>query len=497
MVLGLNSVVIVIALGLATTLGYGYAQASSINRVALERNLTPVSDAEAGSRVINILLVGSDSSAGLDPDDPIQVGRQGEHFGDVIIIAHLDEANGRVALLSLPRDLWVDIAGTDRERRINAAFEIGGPGTLIDTIESNFDIPIHHYVNVDFAGFQGLVAAVGSVDVYFETPARDWDPRYDRSRTGFLVDTAGCHALDPEQALAYVRSRYYQTQDADGRWVTDPTSDLGRIRRQQDFLRRLAQKAINLGARNPFVLTDLVDTGLENVVVDQELSGQLLLDLGAAFRSFDPEQMQTFSYPALDGTVGTDQVLLPRATDAEPILNIFRGAAFDDPSTVAVTVSAPSDGSAAPEAAAVLEGLTAAGFEPAATAHDRDQAVTVIEHGPDGAQAAELVRAALASSPAGGAVVPADVALRQVDWLVGRTVQVVIAAPAVADTPESPSPTEAPPATEPSPATEAPPATESSPTSSPEPMSSLAADDSASAGPSAPNAEASGGECVG
>ncbi len=67
-----------------------------------------------------------------------------------------------MALLSLPRDLWVEIGDSGRESRINRAFVVGGPAELIETIEGNFDIPIHHYVNVDFAGFQGLVSADGS-----------------------------------------------------------------------------------------------------------------------------------------------------------------------------------------------------------------------------------------------------------------------------------------------------------------------------------------------
>ncbi|MEL6985125.1 MAG: LCP family protein, partial [Actinomycetota bacterium] len=343
-VIALNVALILSSLGAAFLLNYGYGRAASINRVALGRSLTAVPEGqEPGERVMNILLVGSDSSANLDEDDPIQIGRQGERFGDVIIVAHIDERSGNMALLSLPRDLWVEIGDTGRESRINRAFVDGGPATLIETIENEFDIPIHHYVNVDFAGFQGLVSAIGSVDVYFEQPARDWNVNAKpepRSQTGFLMPVAGCHSLDPETALAYVRSRYYQTQNGDGDWVTDPTSDLGRIRRQQDFLRRVLKRAIDVGARNPFVLRDLIDTGLENVAIDQRLTPQLLLDLGMAFRSFDPSQLQTYSFPAVDGQVGRNQVLLPLEDEAEPVLELFRGAPFDDPYTVGLTVIA-------------------------------------------------------------------------------------------------------------------------------------------------------------
>lgn len=422
-VIAMNLLLITVSLGAALLLNYGYGRAAAINRVALGRSLSTLpADVEPGERVMNILLVGSDSSANLDEDDPIQVGRRGERFGDVIIIAHIDERSGEIALLSLPRDLWVDIAGTGRAGRINKAFESGGPSTLIETIEDQFDIPVHHYVNVDFAGFQGLVAAVGSVDVYFETPARDWNVNAKpapRSQTGFLMAEAGCQALDPETALAYVRSRYYQTQDETGRWITDPTSDLGRIRRQQDFLRRVVQQAIDMGARNPFVLRDLIDAGLENVAIDQRLTPQVLLDIGMTYRSFEPERLQTYSFPAVDGRVGQNQVLLPLDEEAEPLLALFGGAEFDDPATVSLTVvGTTDDGSATTSAPDRQATLRRAGFrfEPT-TADDLAPGVT-IQHGPDGRHAAELVATALGE----------PVAFEEVSGLSGRSIVLLVGA---------------------------------------------------------------------
>ncbi|MFV0259119.1 MAG: LCP family protein, partial [Acidimicrobiales bacterium] len=294
-----NTLMMAAALGAAGMLALAAQKAGSVARVPLDRSLTPT-PTERGDRVVNILLVGSDSSDNLDPDDPVQIGRHGERLADVIILAHIDQRTGQAALLSLPRDLWLPIADTGRSDKINRAFVVAGPSGLIDTIEQRFDIPIHHYVNVDFAGFEGLVEAVGTVDVSFDAPARDWNVNADppRSQTGFIVDTPGCHALGPREALAYVRSRYYQTQGDDGVWRTDPSSDLGRIERQQDFLQRLLQAAIDDGARNPVVLADLIDTGIENVVIDSELSPAVLLDLAQAYRGFEPDDLQTFTVPA-------------------------------------------------------------------------------------------------------------------------------------------------------------------------------------------------------
>ena len=441
-IIGMNLMLIAIALGTAALLDYGYGRAASINRVALDRSLTALPEhAERGERVINVLLVGSDSSARLDEDDPIQIGRRGERFGDVIIIAHLDERTGEIALLSLPRDLWVTVSGTGRESRINRAFELGGPATLIDTIETEFDIPIHHYVNVDFAGFQGLVSAIGSVDVYFETPARDWNVNASppRSQTGFIVEEAGCRSLDPETALAYVRSRYYQTQNADGDWVTDPTADLGRIRRQQDFLRRVMQQAIDMGARNPFVLRELIDTGLENVAIDERLTPQLLVDVGTTYRSFNPDQLQTYSFPAVDDRVGSNQVLVPLTDAAAPVIALFNGAGFDDPSTVDLTVQVEPDAAdsgrknatgVGARSGAVPSGtdhpadrLEAAGFEVDRTTKVDLAPGVVVKHGPDGRQAADLVLTALTGE---ASATTSGIAVEQVSWLLGRSVVVAV-----------------------------------------------------------------------
>jgi polyisoprenyl-teichoic acid--peptidoglycan teichoic acid transferase len=414
LLLSFNVLAMLSALALAWLLNISWEKTASISRVQLAGTLTPANPTTPGSRVLNILLVGSDSSAGLDPDNPIAAGRIGERNGDVIIIAHLDERDGTASLLSLPRDLWVPIAGTASEKKINSAFAIGGPATLIETIEEGFGIPINYYVNVDFAGFEGLVDAVGSVEVFFDTPARDWHPQYQRSMTGFVVPEAGCASLDPPMALAYVRSRFYQTQDAGGLWITDPSSDLGRIRRQQDFLQRLVQRAIDLGARNPFVLSDLIDTGLEHVAIDQELTIDFLLGLSTTYNSFEPGELETYSFPARFDTVGSQSVLIPLDAEAAPIVALFQGARSDDPSTVRVAVvHAPGvDGDTEGVVAAlvadgfVVEGPSAATVEPG----------LVVRHGADGSQAAQLVAAALGPSAR----------LEQVDGLLGRDVRVIV-----------------------------------------------------------------------
>ena len=82
-----------------------------------------------------------------------------------------------------------------------------------------------------------MVNAIGTIPIYFPTPARD-------IKSGLAINQAGCQHLNGDQALAYVRSRYYESF-VNGQWQPDPTSDLGRIKRQQYFLRTLAQQTLH------------------------------------------------------------------------------------------------------------------------------------------------------------------------------------------------------------------------------------------------------------
>ena len=113
----------------------------------------------------------------------------------------------------------------------------------------------------------------------------------------------GCVTLDPNQALAYVRSRHYE-QLIDGEWETDPTSDLGRIDRQQDFIQRALSRAIDKGARNPATLDRLINVGLDGITVDDSLTADDIFRLGNRFRNFEPTDLLTYSVPVEGDTVG-------------------------------------------------------------------------------------------------------------------------------------------------------------------------------------------------
>lgn len=278
----------------------------------------------------NYLLVGSDSRADFDPDagdagfigTPDQVGGQ---RSDTIMVLRQEE-NGGAALMSLPRDLWVPISGTDRSQRINTAYA-GGATQLASTVSDSLGIPVHHYVEVDFSGFKNIIDALGGVELCVGYPARD-------ANSGLLID-AGCQTLDGNMALAFARSRYYEQWDGEG-WVTDPRGDLGRIERQQFFIASVVNGVLSKLRSSPFSSSDIVDAVVGSVRVDDSLDP---IVAGRALRAAAESGLRTYSLPVYNDTVG-DAAVLRMADGAEPLLAYFRGdgAAPPEFETTDVTV---------------------------------------------------------------------------------------------------------------------------------------------------------------
>jgi LCP family protein required for cell wall assembly len=357
-----NVFAIVGFLGAAVVLGYGYTKYGQIPRVEIAEHLSESSDADDGDVVAeNFLLVGVDSADGLDADDPVRTGRAhvGDLRSDTVMVLRVDPASTRAALLSIPRDLYVPIAGTGGSNRINTAVEVGGPEGLIETIRSYFGIPINHYVQVDFHGFGELVEALDGVPIHFPHPVRDL-------RSGLDVPESGCATLDPRNALGFVRSRAYQ-EYIDGRWRTDPTGDLGRIRRQQEFIVEALERAFSRGLRNPVTLDALIDAGLEAVTLDDTLDGDDVIDLAAEFRKFKPESLDIYQLPVIDDTVGGAAVLRLQTSRAEPVLDVFRDQDPDAVAESAVRVRVLNGTGTPGEAAETAAALRAAGFPIAGT----------------------------------------------------------------------------------------------------------------------------------
>lgn len=288
----------------------------------------------------NYLVIGSDNRDGMDPDDPFSAvflggddtGPSGQR-ADVVMIMRVDPEANTVDVLSIPRDLWIPIAGTEGEQRINTAYA-GGPQRMIDTIREEFAIDINHYVEVDFVGFQGLVDAVGGVPMWFDQPMRD-------ANSGLDVGSAGCVSLDGYQALAFVRARYLE-QYSDQGWVTDPTGDAGRISRQQAFIRRVMDKvASDVSLTNLGGLNAVADVAVDNVTIDATMDLRSVLGLARRFSSLNDDSLTFAALPTSRWfTPGGADVQLMDAAAAEPLLAVFRGGETRElaPRLVPITV---------------------------------------------------------------------------------------------------------------------------------------------------------------
>lgn len=315
LLLSLNFFVVFACLLAAGGLAWAYNQASALPRIDVGSSLQAAS---APGEAMNILLVGIDDGMGLAEGDPVLRGRSKSLNTDTIMILRVEPKTQQASLLSLPRDLWVDIAGGG-QGRINTAVALGGPERLIQTINQDFGIPINHYAMVDFQGFESLVKAVNGVPVYFNYPSRD-------QATGLFQYDTGCQMLTGEQALAFARSRHFEiSRDNMRSWQEDPTSDFGRVTRQQQFIRAALKKAVAQGVRNPFILKDFLNIAKKNVTLDTEFTVQQLVDLGSQFRTFDPDALVSFTPIATGIFVGAASVLELNVAASQPIFDIFRG----------------------------------------------------------------------------------------------------------------------------------------------------------------------------
>jgi LCP family protein required for cell wall assembly len=239
--------------------GYLYAKSvyDKIEKIPLADVL---SDGGGGT---NYLIVGSDSrdveelvDAGLDPAGFADGGGQ---RSDTMMLLRF--AGGEASMMSIPRDLYVPIADTGRSQKINAAYN-GGPSRLVRTVQDSLGVPVHHYLEVDFVSFAKLVDSLGGITIGFMHPA------FDRS-SGLDVRQAGPVELDGPQALGFVRSRHY-VEIIDGQERADARGDLGRVLRQQQFLRAVFGE---LGStKNPITLARAAGSAAGGLRIDDTMS---------------------------------------------------------------------------------------------------------------------------------------------------------------------------------------------------------------------------------
>jgi LCP family protein required for cell wall assembly len=260
----------------------------------------------------NYLMVGSDSrdaqeiiDAGLNPEAFEDGGGQ---RSDTILI--LRTGDGPAKLMSVPRDLCVQLAETGSRSKINAAYQ-GGPKRLLQTVQRALDIPVQHYLEVDFVSFSRLVDALGGITIDFPNPAFD-------TNTGLDIEEAGPHHLDGPTSLAFVRSRHY-VEVIDGKKKPDALGDINRVKRQQQFLTAVLGKMGD--SKNPLALARAANSASGGLRIDDTIGLTDAMRLAWKLKGTTPESV-TLPTKRGGGCAGDDLALLQ--PDADAALAKFR-----------------------------------------------------------------------------------------------------------------------------------------------------------------------------
>ena len=347
---------------------------------------TPAPTGPCAEDACNYLLLGSDSRAGLSPEQQEQFGTDesigGVNRADTVMLVHTDPRLQKAIVLSFPRDLWVAIPGRGNDR-INTAFEgglsRGGAQVVAQTVSNVTGLDIHHYLYVDLEGFRRTVNTIGGVQMcipaynvntpgWLTATGPDGEPtqvHYDE--IGHIADPnsglniePGCQVLGGDQALAYVRARHLPC---------DHIPDFSRIGRQQQFLRAVVNQLLQ-----PSVVVKapaLVGPVLQNLRRDADLLPSDLVYLVGQLRGLSTGAVEFRTVPGVAATIEGKAVLRmdPSANEifraireGRPIGNVGTQLVNTPPSeanTRVAVVDADSGGTAS-----AVEGmLSDAGFD--------------------------------------------------------------------------------------------------------------------------------------
>lgn len=302
----------------------------------------------------DVLLVGSDArSCETTAAEARAFGTKTTQTGqrsDTLIVARLFP-NGRVEMLSIPRDTYVPIAGTKGSAKINSAFNTGA-ADLVKTIRQSLHVPINHVAQVNFCGFPAMVDALGGLHMNFPDPVRD-------AYTGLDVTRTGCQLVDGSEALALVRSRhlYYFSK---GSWHYDEMSDFSRIKRQQAFFRALVER-VHAAVPDVFRLNAFVGAAARGLEVDDGMSTSDLISLGWRYHGLSQSEVTTSVLPTTEAVVSGQDVLLPAAGPDRHVIEAFLAG---DRKTFESALAAPRHATASLATSSVVTGNFAEPWNP-------------------------------------------------------------------------------------------------------------------------------------
>ena len=243
----------------------------------------------------NVLVLGLDDSVNMD--------NAKEKRADAILLISMENATGKVRILNIPRDTWVEMALNKGETRLSNVYAIGGAPLMVRTINQMFDISIHQYVIIDLTTFGQLVDAVGGIDLYVE---RNMD--YDDPEAGLSIHMRqGYRHLDGVGAEHYLRYR------------SDDLGDLGRTQRQQKFVKAFYAKLLRVDTLPK--IPAIADILKQNVTTSAELFDSV--HIGNVIRKLNIEPPRTIMLPG-DFAREDDTVwIMDRAATDEIIHELF------------------------------------------------------------------------------------------------------------------------------------------------------------------------------
>ena len=294
------------------TIGYVWWTESRIDRIASTELESLATIAPGSGEPVNFLVIATDDRSNL-PDD-WDLGAFGEFTGrrtDVMMLAHMVPGE-RIQLLSLPRDLMVDIPG-EGTNRLNATYVVGGPDLLVQTVQQETGIPVHHFIEIDFGGFGRVVDSLGGVTIDFPLAARD-------NKSGLNVE-AGTQTLDGEMAVAYARSRQYEVYE-NGSWTDTGGGDIARTQRQQDIMVQLFDQVAS--PSSAFNLPKFLPTFADNITADEGLSLGLMTDLARAALGLSSANIDRITLPVKNHKGNDGRAYVIPTEDAPAVIAAFK-----------------------------------------------------------------------------------------------------------------------------------------------------------------------------
>lgn len=305
---------------------------NSVNRVSIDRPATtvpessdqpeqqPAGDDEqitvpsSGDGLDVLLMVGSDARDDLEDVEDFGYF-EGQRADVVMVLIRPRKDPDSAAILSLPRDLWVDNACDQGQHRLNDALEgcgpaVNGPTALTLTVEDLIGVHVDHFALVDLAGFQEAVDAIGGYQICLQHPVRD--------SKSHLSLPAGCTLASGAQTLAWLRSRNTQELTADGWRVMPGVSDLTRNQRQREFLLDMMGSLSDFSS--PKDVAAMAQVVAPYVTVDADLGLLDAAGLAWTMRGLGRGSVEELDIPVTDATTDYGAAVLMPSVDISDVV---------------------------------------------------------------------------------------------------------------------------------------------------------------------------------